>query len=347
VITTKRVKSSYRQAQNHNYVIPAMNLPRRDDKDDERRKNPTAIETEIAQELARLPVLDQLRTSQDIEGKNLLAAAEPCKLVQLGLDALDKRIREQIRTSSEPSVTALLQSSFARDRKLCLKILRAENFDSELAVKRMVDFLSLLQEVIGSRDETANVLRPLELTDFTQEERGRQDLGALQLLLFRDQAGRRVAGCFDVATPTSSIDTNLEVSNAVRTLADLSSSQLTSVTSHGKPSLLKEAFYLFQAASEDETTQKEGLVFIFMVTSNKSAMVKGIMPRILSQIFQSGPLRVAAVHVCSPDLPELHNATAKLVRQFDARDRIKVRLHYGMFLTTLTWIGIRVTSECS
>jgi hypothetical protein len=190
--------------------------------DDANRRSPTAIEKEIAQELAHLPTMEQLRTTQDVEGRNLLAAAEPSKLVQLGLDALDKRIREQIETPNKSSEAELLQSSFACDQKLCLKMLRAENFDSELAAKRMVDFLSLLQEVLGFSNEPG-VLRTVKLaSDFTQEERRRQDLGALQLLLFRDRAGRRVAGCFDVETPMSSSDTNLEVSHACRTLTDIS-----------------------------------------------------------------------------------------------------------------------------
>jgi hypothetical protein len=89
---------------------------------------------------------------------------------------------------------------------------------------------------------------------------------------------------------------------------------------------------LFQAASEDETTQKEGLVFIFMVLSTASAIVTGNMPQMLARLFQSGALRIAAVHVCSPDLPELHSATATLVRQLQARDRVRVRFHYGMLL---------------
>jgi hypothetical protein len=190
-----------------------MNRPHTDD-DDTRKRSPAAIETEIAQELAHLPIMEQLRTAQDVEGKNILAAVEPSKLVQLGLDALDKRIRQHIRTSNKQSVVSLLQSSFAQDRTFRLKMLRAENFDSELAVKRMVDFLSLLQEVLGFSDERTTVIRPVELAiDFTQEERTRQDLGALQLLLFRDHAGRRVAGCFDVETPPLGRDFNLKVSS--------------------------------------------------------------------------------------------------------------------------------------
>jgi hypothetical protein len=230
-----------------------MNLPSRDG-DNDKRRSPTAIEVEIARELAQLPKMEQLKTTQDVEGRNLLAAAEPSKLVQLGLGALDKRIRELIETSNEPSLSALLQSNFACDRKLHLKMLRSENFDSELAAKRMVKFLFLSQEVLGLSDERGSVLRPVELTtDFTQEERDRQDLGALQLLLFRDQAGRRVAGCFDVETPTSSSDNiNLEVSHAFRTLTDPSMFDASRRNSHRRSD-----FVNFQAI-----TLKRGLLLV-------------------------------------------------------------------------------------
>lgn len=86
---------------------------------------------------------------------------------------------------------------------------------------------------------------------------------------------------------------------------------------------------MFQVASEDETTQKEGLVFIFMVLSASSTMVESDLVAMLARLFQSGPLRVAAVHVCSPDTPELHNMTAALVRRLDPRDCVRARFHYG------------------
>lgn len=92
---------------------------------------------------------------------------------------------------------------------------------------------------------------------------------------------------------------------------------------------MKEALFLFQAASEDETTQKEGLVFIFMVLNASSTIVGSDLVPILGRLFQCGPLRVAAVHTCSPDSPELHNMTAALVRRLDSRDRVKARFHYG------------------
>jgi hypothetical protein len=187
-----------------------MNLPRKKD-DDAVRRLPTAIETEIAQELARLPRIEQIRTTQDVEGKNILAAAEPSKLVQLGIDAFDKQIKEQIVSTTDSSVVALVQSPFASDRKLWLKMLRAEKFDPELAAKRMINFLALLKEVLHSTDERRE-LRPLKLAkDFSQQEMEHQSLGAIQLLLFRDQAGRRVAGSFDVDVAPSISDTNSEV----------------------------------------------------------------------------------------------------------------------------------------
>ncbi|KAG7369992.1 hypothetical protein IV203_027738 [Nitzschia inconspicua] len=283
-----------------------MNLPSKDDDSDAVRRQPTAIEAELAQELDHLPKMEQLRTTQDIEGKNILAAAEPNKLVRLGLDALERRIQEKLRITNEASLVALLQNPFAKDRQLRLKMLRAENFDSERALKRLINFLAMLKELLADSNNHGDELRPLELNkDFVSAERDRQNLGALQLLLFRDQAGRRVAGCFDVETPSL-----FRVGNS-------------------ESSLLKEAFYLLQKASEDETTQKEGLVFVFNILSASSSIVTGSLTSILGRLFQNGPLRIAAVHVCSPNTPEMNNASAAVIRQLDRRDRIKARFHHG------------------
>lgn len=198
-----------------------MNLARKDDGSDPKsssRTIQTPIETEIAHELARLPRTEQLRTIQDIEGKNMLAAAEPRKLVELGLNALDKRLQEQLRTTEDATVAAHLQSPMAKERQLRLKMLRAENFDSELAAKRMINYLALLGEVLAetmTADDDGS-LRPIILArDFESADRERQSLGALQLLLFRDQAGRRVAGCFDVDEASLSVASNMKVRSLV------------------------------------------------------------------------------------------------------------------------------------
>lgn len=171
----------------------------------------TDIERQVADELAQLPRLQRLKTIQDVEGRNILAAAEPSRLVQIGLDALNRRIDERIGASlpGDPMWGAL-QSEFAADKTLRLKILRAEQFDSSLAFQRLINFLSLLQEVLGS-----NELRPLNLRgDFTSGEKELQFYGSLQLLLFRDDAGRRVAGCFDIEVPASAIERLSKVTNA-------------------------------------------------------------------------------------------------------------------------------------
>lgn len=198
-----------------------MNVARKDDGKDPKLslRGRTAIESEIAHELARLSRTEQIRTTQDVEGKNMLAAAEPRKLVELGLNALDKRLQDQLRSTEDTTLAASLQSPMAKERPLRLKMLRAENFDSELAAKRMINYLALLREVLAESATTDDdgSLRPIKLArDFASADRERQSLGALQLLLFRDQAGRRVAGCFDVDESPSSGATNIKVSPCVR-----------------------------------------------------------------------------------------------------------------------------------
>ncbi|KAL3904839.1 MAG: hypothetical protein SGILL_009913, partial [Bacillariaceae sp.] len=190
------------------------------------------METEIAEEVAKLPRLERFRVLQDVEGRNLLAAAEPSKLVAIGLHALDQKVANELESKNgASSVRSLLKSKLASDVSLRIKMLRAESFDSDLAFERLVKYLKLLQEVLATCGEP----RHLELArDFDAAERQWLEFGSFQLLLFRDHAGRRVAGSFDIEIPKGK--------------------QRPSRTC-----LLKMALYLFQAASEDDTTQKEGL----------------------------------------------------------------------------------------
>ena len=171
----------------------AMNLPSRAP-----RRVPTAMENEISDEVVQLDWLEQIKVDQDVGGRNLLAAAEPSHLTAIGLRALDKKIEKELKSMENDAMAARLRGAWASDRSLRLKMLRAENFDSDLAYHRLVNYLKLIQEVLGDGHEP----RQLELArDFDDSERSLLEGGALQLLLFRDHTGRRVAGCFDVDTP--------------------------------------------------------------------------------------------------------------------------------------------------
>ena len=54
--------------------------------------------------------------------------------------------------------------------------------------------------------------------------------------------------------------------------------------------------------------------------------------RILSKVFRYGPVRVGAIHVCSPNRPELQHIKFDLLQVLEKNERVRTRFHNGMFI---------------
>lgn len=51
--------------------------------------------------------------------------------------------------------------------------------------------------------------------------------------------------------------------------------------------------------------------------------------RVLSKVFRSGPLRVSAIHVCSPNRSELHHIKFDFLKALSRHERVRTRFHDG------------------
>ena len=51
--------------------------------------------------------------------------------------------------------------------------------------------------------------------------------------------------------------------------------------------------------------------------------------RVLSKVFRCGPIRIAAIHVCSPSRPELQPIKLDFLKALDRHERVRTRFHDG------------------
>lgn len=137
-----------------------------------------------------------------------------------------------------PQIAKTLRSSgsdddlYANSVKFRTKLLRAEHYDVKKAARRTAAYLSLLWESFG--EELLG--RPIRLSDLTPSERQLQRKGHQQIFRFRDQAklkeehdstkldrytrdinpqaGRRIAGSFDLCRCTSTDEPAIDNENS-------------------------------------------------------------------------------------------------------------------------------------
>jgi hypothetical protein len=60
--------------------------------------------------------------------------------------------------------------------------------------------------------------------------------------------------------------------------------------------------------------------------------------RILSKVFRYGPVRVGAIHVCSPNRPELQHIKFDLLQVLEKNERVRTKFHNGMFICNMNVI---------
>jgi len=271
-------------------------------------KQKGTVESQIKAEIEALPEEERLQAETDVRGEN--PVGEPLRLAQIELDSFDRELTKLVQSNPQyHDLRSELDNDFVKDTQLRWKMLRAEYYDCRRAALRMAKFLELLQEVFGSY----LLMRPIQLVDLSPEERQIQRRGLQQLFKFRDHAGRRIVGCFDAYnSPTTSIRT-----------------------------LLRLGLYLLQVASDDEETQKQGVVFIFMLlkdihppstmsSNNPFASSRWhTLAKALNRIFQCAPVRVGAIHVCSQGVNDLETSKAELANQFGLKERARCRFHNG------------------
>ena len=166
-----------------------------------------------------------------------------------------------------------LNSSYILSSSFRLRFLRAEFFDISKAVVRFCSCLNLLVELFGE----VSLLRQIFLSDLTKSERKLLKEGTMQLSPSRDSLGRR-------------------------TLFFLGN---VGENYHPRERDRVGIYLIFQVAAEDETTQRNGLVTIHIMSEGVHRSMTGEnLPKLckfFGSVFNSCPLRFSAIHMCFPN----------------------------------------------
>ena len=115
----------------------------------------------LRKEMGRLSLQEQYSINQDVNGLNVLAAAEPPELSSAGLEALDKQLRQM---GSEYPCYRSAESSGSKminERQFRLKFVRADRFDPIKSANRIENYLKILIQHFG--DE--HLKRPIKVDD--------------------------------------------------------------------------------------------------------------------------------------------------------------------------------------
>jgi hypothetical protein len=166
----------------------------------------------LAEEISRLSFQDRNHINEEIHGVRVLAPEETPELLERSLVDLDSFLNQMIteppslkdaynlsqtldsnrrmepidlRSNENPSTTNII---YVNDTSFRLRFLRCELFDAKKAALRIIKYLNLVHEVCGE----CALTRPIQLNDFHKEEKKILRSGFMQLLPYRDRAGRPI-----------------------------------------------------------------------------------------------------------------------------------------------------------
>lgn len=170
----------------------------------------------ISKELLKLSYHDRNAINEEIHGVRCLAVEETPDLLRTSLNALQRQIdaisptkkgtyseilqlkqqqQQQHRwrqlnqvISEATAVVDAVPYSFIDDENFRLRFLRCEFFDAEKAAIRFVNYLNISYELFGS----VALKRPVRISDLSKAEVRFARKGYLQILPYRDRAGRCV-----------------------------------------------------------------------------------------------------------------------------------------------------------
>jgi hypothetical protein len=145
-------------------------------------------ETVISKDQQNFSDFERSEAIQDLRGKNLLAAVAPQTLLQMGLEALDRELEQQIRWYTPSLQTALTTSPMYNDREFRIKFVRANRMSASKAATRLLSYLSYALELFGQE----LLMRPIRISVLSATDEQALRIGWMQLLLTRDQIERRI-----------------------------------------------------------------------------------------------------------------------------------------------------------
>ena len=268
--------------------------------------NPRAVEELLRREMEQLSVIEKENIEDEIHGymtqsPSLSSPQNNREMEELSLRQMEHEIQSLPSTKKKAYEYALgsLNSQYIFDQQFRMKFLRTENFDSHAASIRFCKWLDILQEYYGDFALT----RPLYMTDLGKDELRLLRLGTLQIFPTRDRAGRRVAIMIG-SMGGDKFSVYCRVSSFVLFViwfdfcSCCKSLNLYYYIYSPVQQQIKLTIYMYSVFSDDEMTQRNGLVFIIKPDFDlKNVVSDQEQQRQATRFFAGMPLRYTGYHL--------------------------------------------------
>mmetsp|Transcript_5105 Transcript_5105/g.12200 ORF Transcript_5105/g.12200 Transcript_5105/m.12200 type:complete len:520 (-) Transcript_5105:56-1615(-) len=267
--------------------------------DDEWNENPEQVEELMSRELYRLSLEERNNFQDEIHGVRCVAPEETPEFLRNSLIQIEYELENVVPLDQKHAylqAKTFEQQTYILQDDFKLRFLRCELFDASKAATRMALFLDLLLDLFGSYA----LERPIRLADFSKKELYEFRKGRFQLLPDRDRglkSGRRIICIFP----------------------DKVWQEIPSRARH------KISLYQMWVAGNDVDVQRKGLVFVAWFDSNLEPSWK---PMLKTKIHQIPCVRVAGLHICTPDTPYFRIRRSLSV-MIAAHHRRRLRVHIG------------------
>lgn len=158
-----------------------------------------------------------------------------------------------------------------------------------------------------------------------QLERDLLKSGVIQVLPYRDRAGRKITAVIgNVGASNHSL--KQKVSAVYIFTARTQSSRGASSSHHltHPTTKMKVLTYIVQVLSEDKETQRQGCVVLFWPVDSTCTLGS-----VLSHVFQVAPIRFSSFHFMLNDTPEFRKLAAWQLQAMPLEWKVRTRLHFG------------------
>ncbi|VEU43984.1 unnamed protein product [Pseudo-nitzschia multistriata] len=267
----------------------------------------------LSKELLALTLRDRNEITEEIHGVSSMAVEETPELLIRSLSMLEEELQVMPESKKKYYTKALsLPDSYVQKDRFKLRFLRTCLFRPKEAAERIIKHLTNIAECFGEQC----LQRPVCLDDFTKSEQRTMKKGGLQLLPYRDRAGRRIL----ISFPTDHIS---GLTPDVRVKISLYLTSIVTTNGH----------------VEDLETQRKGIVVI-MWFDPEFKMGGGMTGSAVKRLKHQAPVRASAFHICAPKTLKFRFGRF-LVTKSAVLPRIRLHLGSPMeLLYTLNSFGI-------
>eukprot|EP00980_Cylindrotheca_fusiformis_P029145 scaffold22737_cov120-Cylindrotheca_fusiformis.AAC.8 len=273
--------------------------------DTPRNDAPSAsVDKILAAELERLSLKEREKVYEDVHGVSNVIQETP-EMIATCLEQMDQEI-DLIKKKHAYEQAKLRSHYLVTNRQFLLSFLRSTSFNPKMAASYLVQYFSNKLEIFGT--EKLGKSR-ISLEDIGVTATRILELGSMQVLPTRDSQGRPVV----VSTPSFMEPAMAAFDDPI-------------------PSMTRAFWYLVSTLSEDEETQKKGVVVVVNSTglSERHMRFHRAVPLKHLQVAEYFPIRLACLHYChnsSSSFPSI--VLSDLASAAKSMVRVRIRTHKG------------------